>query len=91
MIGPIENNPTRFNPAVSGQEGGEEKKASQTPPADRVEISQEARERAANLESVSGLSPERVAEIRHRIATGAYNAPEVLESIAQRMLESGDV
>jgi hypothetical protein len=37
------------------------------------------------------LTEERIAEIRARIASGAYNSPEVAEEIARRMLESGDI
>jgi anti-sigma28 factor (negative regulator of flagellin synthesis) len=55
-----------------------------------VEISREARQRAAELDNVPGLSSEQVAEIRHRIATGAYDAPEVTEAIARRMIDCGE-
>lgn len=37
------------------------------------------------------LSEERIAEIRARIASGAYNGPEVAAEIARRLLESGDL
>jgi hypothetical protein len=37
------------------------------------------------------LSPTRVAEIRMRLESGAYNSPEVLTELAMRMLESGDI
>lgn len=92
MIGPIENQQpirperTKPEPGVSP-----EKAAPQTRPADRVEISAEARERATRLDGVTGLSPERMAEIRQRLSDGTYSTPEVLETVARRMIEQGDV
>ncbi len=91
MIGPIENNPARFQPVTGPTgDGAEGKRTEQPRAADRVEISREARERAAELDNVPGLSAEQVAEIRHRIVTGAYDAPEVIESIARRMIDFGE-
>jgi flavin-binding protein dodecin len=37
------------------------------------------------------LSPERVAEIRMRLETGAYGSFEVMTELAVRMLDSGDL
>ena len=37
------------------------------------------------------LSPSRVAELRMRLATGAYNSPHVMTELAMRLLESGDL
>ncbi len=37
------------------------------------------------------LSPERVAEIRTRLQTGAYSSFEVVTELAVRMLQSGDL
>jgi hypothetical protein len=37
------------------------------------------------------MSPQRLAEIRQRIAEGTYNLPEVAEQVARRMLARGDV
>ncbi len=42
-------------------------------------------------EDSSGLSPERLAEIRHRIRQGAYERAEVLEAVARRLVASGDL
>jgi hypothetical protein len=41
--------------------------------------------------SLDRLSPERVAEIRHRLETGAYGSLEVMTELAVRMLDSGDL
>jgi hypothetical protein len=37
------------------------------------------------------LSPERIAEIRTRLETGAYGSLEVMTELAIRMLDSGDL
>ncbi len=37
------------------------------------------------------LSPARIAEIRMRLETGAYNSPDVMNALAMRLLESGDL
>jgi hypothetical protein len=37
------------------------------------------------------LGPERVTEIRQRILEGAYNSIEVVDEVARRMLERGDI
>lgn len=35
------------------------------------------------------LTPRRIAEIRGRLASGAYNSPEVMRALAVRLLEAG--
>lgn len=92
MIGPIENQPVRLDRSSKAeQEGGEEQKAARPRQTDRVEISAEARQRAAELDTVEGLSPERVARIRSNLADGTYSTPEVLDTVARRMIEQGDL
>ena len=65
---------------------------------DKVEISDVARQLAASTRGVDGvstarteLSPERVAAIREKILTGAYNSVEVVDQVARKMLASGDI
>jgi anti-sigma28 factor (negative regulator of flagellin synthesis) len=65
-------------------------------PAARVSLSDAGRALAeqAGTESTDGrppLTPERIAEIRARIASGAYDDPEVMRSVAARILGSGDL
>jgi negative regulator of flagellin synthesis FlgM len=101
----IENRPIdvqRGGPS-QGVEGAKSETASrqavtQTAPAsrsDKVQISDAGRALAAQIENRSGaresLSAERVAEIRQRIFEGAYNSVEVVEQVARRMLQSGDI
>lgn len=37
------------------------------------------------------LGEARIAELRSRLETGAYNSPDVMTELAMRMLESGDL
>lgn len=72
--------------------------ASSAPRNDRVQISDagralaaQAASSAANMATADGLSPDRVAQIRNRILEGAYNSVEVVDQVARRMLERGDI
>lgn len=61
---------------------------------DRVEISDAGRALAATdggSAKASELSPERVAELRQRVLSGAYNSLGVVDQVARRMLQAGDV
>ncbi|HET7552514.1 MAG TPA: hypothetical protein VFK04_14585 [Gemmatimonadaceae bacterium] len=42
-------------------------------------------------ESEMPLDRARIAEIRERYARGAYDAPDILDEVARRLLASGDV
>ena len=87
----------------NADEGVAKKAASQPAGAkvernDTVQISDVARQLAASTRGVddvsSGraeLSPERVAAIREKILTGAYNSVEVVDQVARKMLASGDI
>jgi hypothetical protein len=60
---------------------------------DLVQISDEARALAAQEEPAaeSSLSPERLVALRRWVQAGGYDAPEVLDRVAQRLIELGDV
>ena len=59
---------------------------------DRVEISEAGRALAAKGAEGSGeMSADRVAELRQRVLGGAYNSLEVVDQVARRLLDSGDV
>jgi negative regulator of flagellin synthesis FlgM len=58
---------------------------------DRVEISDAGRARAAKIEPTVAGAPNRLAEIRQRIVQGAYDASDVVESVARRILDRGDL
>ena len=87
--------------AVEGSTGSKQvgQGASAGVPADRgdkVQISAAGRALAAqatgNSEDVRAeLSPERIAQIRQKVLEGAYNSVNVVEEVARRMLERGDI
>lgn len=59
--------------------------------SDSVQISDAGRARAASDTAVSGLDPDRVAQIRKNILDGAYNSLDVVDAVAHRILASGDL
>jgi negative regulator of flagellin synthesis FlgM len=60
--------------------------------ADKVEISDAGRALAARGDdAASGLDPARAAKIRGRILSGAYDTLEVVDAVARRLLDSGDL
>lgn len=89
------------NPAVQpgSTEGAQSNGTPPVPPvqrSDRVQISEAGRELAAQAKTATDpaaepLSPERVEEVRQRILGGAYNSAGVVEEVARRMLERGDI
>ena len=59
---------------------------------DRVEISEAGRARAAQgAEATGEMSAERVSELRQRVLGGAYNSLDVVDQVARRLLDTGDV
>ena len=92
---------TGQNQGVQG--GGSDAARKQGPPPvspvqrnDRVQISDAGRALAAQQSGDAAparaeLTPERIQEIRQRILGGAYNSVEVVEEVARRMLERGDI
>lgn len=60
---------------------------------DRVQISNAGRALAAQSsgEATDSLTPERIAEVRERILSGAYNSLDVVDQVARKMLASGDI
>jgi hypothetical protein len=63
------------------------------PPAgtSRPERTDAANGATLHAEVRAELTPEQIAELRRRIQEGAYTSPEVLDEVARRMLERGDV
>jgi hypothetical protein len=60
--------------------------------SDKVEISDAGRALAArDRDAASGLDPARAAKIRGRILSGAYDTLEVVDAVARRLLDSGDL
>jgi negative regulator of flagellin synthesis FlgM len=61
--------------------------------SDSVEISDTARSLASRAESEerAQMDPERVAELRKKVYEGAYNALDVVDQVARRILTRGDI
>ncbi len=63
--------------------------------SDSVQISDAGRAMAGTEigggQRASGLSAERVAELRQKVLEGAYNSVQVVDQVAQRILQSGDL
>ena len=60
--------------------------------SDKVEISDAGRALAArDGDESQGLDPARAARIRGRILSGAYDTLEVVDAVARRLLDSGDL
>jgi hypothetical protein len=60
--------------------------------SDKVQISDAGRALAAREgDSASGLTPARAATIRGRVLSGAYDTLEVVDSVARRLIDSGDL
>jgi len=98
----IENRPIELNrgQGVDGVKPETANRQAVTPAAaasrsDQVQISDAGRALSAQVEGPGGareaLSPERVAKIRQRVLEGAYNSVEVVEEVARRMLQRGDI
>ena len=63
-----------------------------TPAAhDSVVISDAGRALSAQGSTVSDLDPQQEAVIRQRIVDGAYDSLEIVDQVARRILESGDL
>ncbi len=61
--------------------------------SDSVTISDSGRSLVSRLEADanSTFDPERVAELRTKVLTGAYNTLDVVDQVARRMLTRGDL
>lgn len=84
--------PKGTNPDGRKAEAETDSRPSKAPRADQFGFSSEAlalAERAVKVEE--GLSAERLAEIESRIADGFYDSPEVVNEVARRLVDSGDL
>lgn len=57
--------------------------------ADSIEISDAGRR--MNAEQRDALDPERIAELREKVLSGAYNTLDVVDQVARRILTRGDI
>ena len=58
---------------------------------DSVQISDAARALAGGEAAGGPLTPERTAELRKKVLEGAYNSLNVVDHVAKKLLERGDV
>ena len=82
------------NPTVTprpGEQGGQP--GSGHVKSDSVQISDAGRSLAGRLERLdaSAFDPARVAELRTKVLTGAYNTLDVVDQVARRILTRGDL
>ncbi len=61
--------------------------------SDSVQISDAGRSLAgrASADNNTAFDPERVAELRTKVLTGAYNTLDVVDQVARRILSRGDL
>lgn len=61
--------------------------------SDSVQISAAGRSLAGRTEAdaAADFDPERVAELRTKVLTGAYNTLDVVDQVARRILSRGDL
>ncbi len=90
--------PDRVNPGGQHAEPrpGDPGARPPVPPRDKsdtVQISQAGRSLANQLESQKPdtLAPERVAELRSKVLSGAYNSLDVVDTVARRILSRGEL
>ena len=57
--------------------------------SDSVQISDAGRR--LSTEQKESIDPERVAELRNKVLTGAYNTLDVVDQVARRILQRGDL
>ncbi len=57
--------------------------------SDSVQISDAGRR--LSTEQKASVDPERVAELRNKVLTGAYNTLDVVDQVARRILQRGDL
>ena len=75
--------------------GDQDSASSTTVPkkSDSVSISSAGRSLSGRVErdQLAELAPERVAELRNKVLTGAYNTLDVVDQVARRILSRGDL
>ena len=84
--------PTVQKPVGKPQEQAEPSTGpARAPRADSVQISDAARALAGGEETRGPLTAERTQELRRKVLEGAYNSLNVVDHVAKRIIERGDV
>ena len=94
--GPIGSDNTRTSPVADNAASDAIRPVHPTPSSvdrtDKVSISDAGRALAARDGSeTASLDPARAARIRERVLNGAYDTLEVVDAVARRLLDSGDI
>ncbi|HXT19052.1 MAG TPA: hypothetical protein VN706_25720 [Gemmatimonadaceae bacterium] len=97
--GPIRPETTRPSAPSDTQDAGQVSPIAPAPSgtdrSDKVQISDAGRALAArdtsDSSSTSSLDPARAGRIRSRVLSGAYDTLEVVDTVARRLLDSGDL
>jgi hypothetical protein len=90
-FGPVRPDAAREVRGPSTEEASNRNTNPATPErTDSVEISDAGRAKAAGLEA-PGAGSERLEQIRARVLSGAYNSLEVVDEVARRIVERGDI
>ena len=76
---------------VESRESTGRQTPSQIDKLDRVEISDAGRAKTAKLEPTSPGAADRLAEIRRRVLSGAYDTDVIVGEVARRIIDRGDV
>ncbi|MEO6444246.1 MAG: flagellar biosynthesis anti-sigma factor FlgM [Gemmatimonadaceae bacterium] len=79
------------NIVVDQREQANKRTLSQIEQFDRVEISDAGRAKASPLEPTASGENGRLAEVRRRVMSGAYDVDGVVGEVARRILDRGDV
>lgn len=78
--------PSSQSPAVSSEQAAPRRERN-----DQVQISDAGRTKAAQATSTGGLDPQRASDIRRKVLEGAYNSVQVVDNVARKILDRGDV
>ncbi len=83
------NNPANSRPTDATTQNSTNTRAQ----SDSVQISDAGRSLASRVEqdAKSTFDPERVAELRTKVLTGAYNTLDVVDQVARRIISRGDL
>lgn len=75
------------------QESGVQPNGQGSAKSDSVQISDAGRSMSGRVaaDSKNTFDPERVAELRTKVLTGAYNSLDIVDQVARRILSRGDL
>jgi anti-sigma28 factor (negative regulator of flagellin synthesis) len=89
IIAPTTSAPDTSRPASSDEEAADVGRSR----SDSVQFSDAARTMASQMtaQTDAAMDPARIAELRTKVLNGAYNSLDMVEQVARRIAESGDL